>query len=78
MSSAITREINESYIQSSGQAPISLIDFLLVFQIQWKLNFAAIQLFAVRSQENYFAHAMTAQLSCHVQNYVVITLLEVR
>ena len=50
---------------------------LLVFQIWWKLHLAVIPKLAMRSQQ-IFAHATTAQLSCHVQIFVVITLLESR
>ena len=36
-----------------------------------------IPLLAIKSQQ-IFAHDTTAQLSCHVQNFVVITVLESR
>ena len=52
-------------------------DFLPAIQIRWKLRLAVIPLLAIRSQQ-IFAHATTAQLSCHVQNFVVITVLESR
>ena len=52
-------------------------DFLPAIEIPWKLCLAVIPLPAIRSQQ-IFAHAMTAQLSCHVQNFVVITALESR
>ena len=61
------------------QGPIWL-KILLAIQIWWKLRIdvsAVIQLLATRSQQS-FAHATTAQLSCHVQNFVAITLLESR
>ena len=49
-------------------------DFLLAIQIWWTLCFVVIQYLAIRSQ-HIFAHATTAQLSCHVQKSVAITLL---
>ena len=51
--------------------------FLPAIQIRWKLRLAIILLLAVRSQQ-IFAHATTAQLSCHVQNFVAIAVLELR
>ena len=51
--------------------------FLPVIQIRWKFRLAITQLLAIRSQ-HIFAHAMTAQLSCHIQNFVAITVLESR
>ena len=36
-----------------------------------------VPLLAITSQQ-IFAHATTAQLSCHVQNFVVIAVLELR
>ena len=47
-------------------------DFLPAIPIRWKLR-----LLAIRSQQ-IFAHATTAQLSCHVQNFVAITVLKSR
>ena len=52
-------------------------DFLPAIQIWWRLRLAVIPLLAIRSQQ-IFAHATTAQLSCHVQNFVAITVLELR
>ena len=52
-------------------------DFLPAIQIRWKLCLAVISLLAIRSQQ-LFAHATTAELSCHVQNYVAIIVLESR
>ena len=52
-------------------------DFLPAIYIRWKIRLAAIPLLAIRSQQ-IFAHATTAQLSCHVQNFVAITVLESR
>ena len=52
-------------------------DFLPAIQIRWKLCLAVIPLLAIRLQQ-IFAHATTAQLSCHVQNFVAITVLELR
>ena len=51
--------------------------FLPAIQIPWKLRLAIIPLLAVRSQQ-IFARATTAQLSCHAQNFVAITVLELR
>ena len=50
-------------------------DFLPEIQIRWKLRLAVIPSSVIRSQQ-IFAHATTAQLSCHVQNFVAITVLE--
>ena len=52
-------------------------DFLPAIQIWWKLRLAVIPLLAIRSQQ-IVAHATTAQLSWHVQNFVAITVLELR
>ena len=52
-------------------------DFLPAIQIRWKLRLDVIPLLAFRSQQ-IFAHATTAQLFCHVQNIVAITVLESR
>ena len=52
-------------------------EFLPEIQIRWKIHLAVILLLAIRSQQ-IFAHATTAQLSCHVQNFVAITVLEFR
>ena len=52
-------------------------DFYSQIQIRWKLRLAVIPLLALRSL-NIFTHATAAQLSCHVQNFVVITMLESR
>ena len=52
-------------------------DFLPAIQIRWKPHLAAIPLLAIRSRQ-FFAHATTAQLSCHVQNFITITVLESR
>ena len=49
-------------------------DVLPAIQIRWKLCLAVIPLLAKRSQQ-ISAHAMTAQLPCHVQKFVVITVL---
>ena len=49
----------------------------MAIQIWWKIPFAVIPLLAIRSRQT-FAHATTAQLSCHVQNFVVITVWESR
>ena len=52
-------------------------DFLLAIQTRWKLRLAVILLLAIRSQQ-IFAHATTAQLSCHVKKFVAITVLASR
>ena len=49
-------------------------DFSITIQIRWKFHLALIQLLMTISQQN-LAHAMTAQLSCHVPNIVAITIL---
>ena len=46
--------------------------FLPAVRVRWKLRLAVIPLLALRSQQ-VFAHTTTAQLSCHVQNFVAIT-----
>ena len=48
---------------------------LLKICICWEIRIAMIQLLTIRSLQ-FFAHARTAQLSWHVQNFVVITELE--
>ena len=52
-------------------------NFLPAIQIRWKFRLAVIPLLAIRLQQ-IFAHATTAQLSGHVQNFVAITVLESR
>ena len=49
--------------------------FLPEIQIRRKLRLVIIPLLAIRSQQ-IFAHATTAQLSCHVQNFVAITIFK--
>ena len=49
-------------------------DFSITIQIRSKIHLALIQLQLIISQQN-LAHATTAQLSCHVPNFVAITLL---
>ena len=49
-------------------------DFSITIQIRWKFHLALIQVLMTISQQN-LAHATTAQLSCHVPNFVAITLL---
>ena len=51
--------------------------FLSAIQIWWKLRLAIILLLPIRWQQ-IFAHATIAQLSCHVQNFVAIAVLESR
>ena len=48
-------------------------DFLLTMKIPSIFHIAIFQLLSVKSLQ-IFAHAMTAELSCHVQNFVMITL----
>ena len=49
-------------------------DFSIVIHIWWKICLAVVLFVVIRSLQN-FAHAMTAVLSWHVQNFVAITLL---
>ena len=65
------------FTKQQGLWPVSLTIFCPQFQIQWKLRLAVTPLLAIRSQQ-IFAHATTVQLSCHVQNFVAITVLELR
>ena len=51
--------------------------FLPAIQIRWKLRLSITPLLAIRSQQ-IFARATTAQLSCHVQNFVELIVLELR
>ena len=51
--------------------------FFPAIQIRWKFRLVITPLLAIRSQQ-IFAHATTAQLSCRVQNFVAITVLESR
>ena len=55
--------------------PVSLTIFFPAIQIRWKLRLAVIPLLAIRSKQ-IFAHARTAQLSCHIQNFAASTALE--
>ena len=48
-------------------------DFSIGIQIRWKFGFGVTPLQGIRALQN-FAHATTAQLSCHVQNFIEITL----
>ena len=57
--------------QLHDQGPISWIIFSIAIEIRWKFHSALIQFVVRRSLWN-FAHGMTAVLSCHVQNFVVI------
>ena len=50
---------------------------LPAIQIRWKIRLAVIPLLVIKSQQ-FFAHAMTAELSCHVKNFVAVTLAESR
>ena len=50
---------------------------LFFIQIHWQIVFALIWSLVIRSVRN-FAHAMTALLSSHVHNFVVIILLKFR
>ena len=65
------------FILKQGTGSRFTNDFLPAIQIRWKLCLAVIPLLAIRSQQ-IFAHATTAQLSCHVQNFVAITISEWR
>ena len=47
-------------------------NFTIVIHIRWKNSFSVSPLWGMISLQN-FAHATTAQLSCHVQNFIVIT-----
>ena len=47
-------------------------NFSITIQIRWKNYSALIQLLVIISQQN-LAHTTTAQLSCHVPNFVAIT-----
>ena len=50
-------------------------NFPLKIQIWWKFSFNVIPLYTVTLPHN-FAHGMNIQLSCHVQNFIAITLLQ--
>ena len=51
-------------------------DFCIIFhQIRWNIGFSVTQLQGIIWLQN-FAHSMTAQLSCHVQNLIMITALQ--
>ena len=52
-------------------------DFLSAIQIRWKFRLIVIPLLANRSRQ-IVAHATTAQLSWHAQNFVAITVYESR
>ena len=43
-------------------------DFSIVIQIQWKIGFSVTSMLSIISLQN-FAHATSAQLSWHVQNF---------
>ena len=49
-------------------------DFPLVFQIRLETSFVIIPILLIRLLQ-IFAHTITIQLPCYVQNFVVITLL---
>ena len=49
-------------------------DFRIVVQIRWEIRLAVSQLLAIGLLQN--VHVVTAQLLCHVQNLVVITVFE--
>ena len=69
--------VTDVLMLNKRQGPVSLTFFLPVTQIRWKISLAIIPLLAIRSQQ-ISAHATTAQLSCHVQNFVAITVSEPR
>ena len=48
-------------------------NFSIVIQIRWKIDLSVTSAWCSISLN--FAHATTAQLSCHVQNFIAITLL---
>ena len=50
-------------------------DIWITIQNLWKIRIVVISLVTVRTLQ-IFAHSMTAQLSCHMQNFVEIMLLE--
>ena len=52
-------------------------DFSLTIEIRRKFLSAAIEFFFIGLQ-HFFAHATTAELSWHVQNFVAITVLKSR
>ena len=54
---------------------ISLTIFSITIQIRWKIHFAVNPLLVIMMQQT-FAHAMTAVLTWHVQNFVVIAKVE--
>ena len=58
------------------QGHVSLTIFAAI-QTRWKIRLAVIPLLVIRSQ-NFFAHATTSQLSCHVQKFIAITALKSR
>ena len=74
--SSATGTLAGNYINFSTGARFTN-GFLPAIQIRWKLRLAVIPLLAIRSRQ-IFAHATTAQLSCHVQNFVTIALLDSR
>ena len=52
-------------------------DFSITIQIQWKFHFGvAVVLFPFIVPQQTYVHTMTMQLSCHVQKFTVISLLE--
>ena len=67
------QKISLTSSNSYGQGPISLTIFCL--QYKFGRNFALFQLLPTKLLQ-FFAQAMTAQLLCHVQNFVAITVLE--
>ena len=48
-------------------------DYSILIQIWWKINFSVTPLQGTIISLQNFAHGMTAQLWCHVQNFIVIT-----
>ena len=51
-------------------------DVSIVIQIRWKIAINATPPYGIISLHN-IAHGTTAQLSCHVQNFVEITSLHI-
>ena len=67
-----------TYVVDSIKAGVRFTNGCLpAIQIRWKLRLAITPLLAIRSQQT-FVHATTAQLLCHVQNFVATTVLESR
>ena len=66
----IARDLYGYYYYGNCQGHVSLTIFAAI-QTRWKIRLAVIPLLAIRSQQ-FFAHATTAQLLCHAQNFIAI------